>query len=130
MRAKSGFRIESNSIESIRFCHGDLNKNFSEYLNYYTVFFLKSSIRFDRNRTDQVNKIHHLHRLNALYSVHFEVRFDRTEPNLLQKIEKIIEMNSHLIRFGKRLKFESFTVHRYVGMCVKKGFSASFTHAK
>jgi hypothetical protein len=58
-----------------------------------------------------VNKIHHLHSLIALYSVHFEVRFDRTKPKLLQKNEKIIKslsavgrdelaFNSVSIRFG------------------------------
>ena len=62
-----------------------------------------------------MNKIHYLHSLDALDSVHFEVRFGRTEPNLLQKNEKIIEslnavgrdelaFNSVSIRFGKSLK--------------------------
>ncbi len=29
LRTKSGFRIEPNSIESIRFCHGEPNQTFS-----------------------------------------------------------------------------------------------------
>jgi hypothetical protein len=57
------------------------NRTQSNQFDFLTVnrtecfFFLKSSIR----RTDQLNKIHHRHSLIALYSVHFEVRFDRTE---------------------------------------------------
>ena len=67
-------RIESNKNELNRtnsnliFCH-------REFFDYFCIFFaVKSSVRID-----QMNIIHHLNHLNASYSVHSEVRFDRTD---------------------------------------------------
>jgi hypothetical protein len=72
------------------------------------------------NRIDQFNIIQYLHDLNASYSVNFEVRFDRSEPNFLKKKHKNNKKNSsavrrdelvfNSVRFGKRLNFDSFTV--------------------
>ena len=66
------------------------------------------------NRIDQFNIIQYLHDLNASYSVDFEVRFDRTDPNFLKKKHKnnkkvrvrFAVTNSYLIRFGS-LRFGS-----------------------
>ncbi len=65
-------RIESNT--------SSLRRNALELLDYFCLFVVKISIRLNRsNRTDQLNKNHRLHSLNASCSVHFKVRFDRTE---------------------------------------------------
>ncbi len=80
------FRTEPNSVQLIRFCHGEPYPNFYEFFDYFCVFLYK--VRFGSvrsNRIDQFNIIQYLHDLNASYSVNFEVRFDRTEPNFLKK---------------------------------------------
>jgi hypothetical protein len=102
-------RTEPNSVELIRFCHGEPYPNFYEFFDYFCVFLYK--VRFGSvrsNRIDQFNIIQYLHGLNASYSVNFEVRFDRTEPNFLKKKHKnnkkvrvrFAVTNSYLIRFG------------------------------
>jgi hypothetical protein len=116
----SNFNKFSNRTELSR-----NNSNFYEFFDYFCVFL--SKVRFGSvrsNRIDQFNIIQYLHDLNASYSVDFEVRFDRTEPNFLKKKHKNIKKvrvrfavtNSYLIiwfgsfRFGKRLTFDSFNV--------------------
>ena len=116
-RTKSN-RTEPNSVELIRFCHGEPYPNFYEFFDYFCVFLYKfGSVR--SNRIDQFNIIQYLHDLNASYSVNFEVRFDRTEPNFLKKKHKnnkkfrvrfAVTNSFNLVRFGKRLTFDSFTV--------------------
>ena len=109
-------RTESNRIEPNRTELSRTNSILSrrtvpELLQIFWLFlcfFVKSSVLY------QLNIIQYLHHLNASYSVHFEVRFDRSEPNFLQKKHKnnkkfrvrFAVTNSYLIRFGS-LRFAS-----------------------
>ena len=118
-RTLINFRTEPNSVELIRFCHGEPYPNFYEFFDYSIIVFF--CIKFGSvrsNRIDQFNIIQYLHGLNASYSVNFEVRFDWTEPNFLKKKHKnnkkvrvrFAVTNSYLIRFGKSFTFDGFTV--------------------
>jgi hypothetical protein len=70
----------------------------------FLCFFFKKLGSVRSNRIGQFNIIQYLHDLNASYSVNFEVRFDRTEPNFLKKKPKIIKKfergSPWRIRFG------------------------------
>jgi hypothetical protein len=92
----------TNSILSNR------TRNFPNFLIIF-VFFCKKFGSVRSNRIDQLSIIQYLRHLNASYLVNFEVRFDRTEPNFLQKKTQnnkkvrvcFAVTNSYLIRFGK-----------------------------
>ena len=103
----SNFNKFSNRTELSRTNSILSRRTVPELFDYFCIFFKKfGSVR--SNRIDQLNIIQYLHHLNASYSVNFEVRFDRTEPNFLKKKHKnnkkvrvrFAVTNSYLIRFG------------------------------
>jgi hypothetical protein len=93
-------RTESNRTELSRTNSILSRRTVPELLRIFLRVFLYK-VRFGSvrsNRIDQFNIIQYLHGLNASYSVNFEVRFDRTEPNFLKKKHK----NNKKVRVVRR----------------------------
>ncbi len=64
----------------IDFVTANRTRTFTNFLIIFVFFCIMfGSVR--SNRIEQFNIIQYLHDLNASYSVNFEVRFDRIEPN-------------------------------------------------
>jgi len=111
----SNFNKFSNRTELSRTNSILSRRTVPELLRIFLIIFVFSCIKFGSvrsNRIDQFNIIQYLHDLNASYSVNFEVRFDRIEPNFLKKKHKnnkkvrvlFAVMNSYLIRFASLRK--------------------------